>query len=105
MDTPTLKAKVKMLEKETKQYSTKGLSLDFEDVISYWKIYIYISVAIFLLLIIFRPKFIYTSRIETNPNGSQQNKLKIDYKKFIVYWLIFSLISCIGFFFYKTKSS
>lgn len=101
MDTPTLKARILELEKETRPYNEGKLSMDaktmsFHDVLSWPKLYIVVPIVIACFLILFSPPFI---MYET-----KDKKLKVSYKKLFVYWLLITTALLVGIFGYNYKN-
>jgi len=68
--------------------------------IEQYYIYLFPVIIIFLMLIVFRPKFIHTSTIV-----GDKVEYKFSFSKFIMYWIVFSLVIVVGIYTYKYKQS
>ena len=92
-DTPTLRNKVKDLEIEVNSYM--GKSTPMLDLASK-NIYLYIIAGVLLLLVVFRPTFLYREEIPSH-------KKVFCMKKLFLYWIMFSAILVIGLYAYNLK--
>lgn len=102
--TPTIEQKVKDLEKQLEPYAKLKSGEKVADHVtkdaffSLKKMYLYIPIVFFILLLIFQPDFI--KKTEKH-NGKEQKHLCM--KKFLLFWMIFSALSCVGIFAYNYK--
>lgn len=102
MDTPTLKMKVDLLQKDTRAYTTdRPVLFSMENVkefLTEHQTYVAIVVGVLIFLVLLKPPFLYTERIE---KGVAVKYFKI--KKLLTYWLVFSVLTCFGVFMYYTR--
>jgi len=103
MDTPTLKAKVRNLEKEAKNIAPAPIVFSFEavkekvvEVVDSKEVYIYLPIIWLILLLLIRPKFLY-SEVKVH----DRVKMVFSNRKLLLYWGIPVLVACVGLYFYK----
>lgn len=103
-DTPLIQSRVKELQEQIKPYSkNKGSSskvaFSFQNMLSSTKLYYILPIAIFFILVFWKPGFLH------NEDGDEDGNivLKFSYTKLFMYWIIVSLAVVIGLFGYNYK--
>lgn len=79
-----------------KKGKTNKVISNVKNFVSKYKCYLIVIFAIFLFLLILKPKFLLKVRM-AEPDIAVQ---EIDPKLFLRYWLIFSLVGCAGMYYY-----
>lgn len=100
VDTPNIQNRVKELQQEIRPYSTtkeKSTRLSIPSLGK--KIYIIVPVAVLVVLIIWRPGFLYQDVLN---NGEQTRKLS--FKKLLLTWLVSCSLIAVAFYTYKYKT-
>jgi len=93
--TPRIEKKIEELKHEfVKEKHTINLKTLYK-----YKFYIFIPGFFLIFLILLKPSFLYVKNSE-NKKGK-----KICVKRFLFFWMLFSLISCSALFFYNFKFS
>ena len=97
MDTPQLQNQVNGLQNQVSSYSGKRSYMSFsaKELLSSKKLYIAIPAVILLILLLFRPSFLY---YQTN-----ENKKRLSFKKVFIYWILISFTLMLGVFGYNYK--
>ena len=93
METPQLQNQIKELQSQVAPYSKKK-NISILGEISWKKIYIAIPVAVMMILLLVRPKFLYK-----DTKGNDTKSLSI--QKIFVSWLIISFLLVVGLFGYN----
>ena len=105
MDISDLKRHVGQLRAQVSPYSTKKTkmfsNIDIDVDILLTRFYITIPVVVFIVLVLFRPGFLYEERIDKDGN----NQLTFCFKSLLTYWLLFSTLLVVGVYAYKYKQS
>uniref|UniRef100_A0A6C0EK17 Uncharacterized protein n=1 Tax=viral metagenome TaxID=1070528 RepID=A0A6C0EK17_9ZZZZ len=97
-DTPLIQNRVRELRGEIQPYA-KGKKSSGGITFSSDKLYYIFPVLILIILIFWRPNFLYDEDGDAEGNVIR----KFSYKKLLMYWLIASLIVVIGMFAYNYK--
>lgn len=96
METPQLQKQIKELQSQVAPYSKKkGISIVGE--MSWKKIYIAIPIAVMIILLLLRPKFLYKDKFNTKGNVTKS----LSVQKIFVSWLILSFLFVVGLFGYN----
>lgn len=79
---------------------TKSSTSNISNGLIKYKKYIIIAMIILVVLILFKPKFIQSKIIPQEDGGKIQYNGKINFFALLRYWLIISLLICIGIYVY-----
>lgn len=106
-DTPTLIQRVKELQGEVRQYGdasfkkdTRGSTFSFSK-LKEINIYMAIPIGVFILLLLWKPNFVKVDRVDK----TKKIVKKFSFKKFMIFWLVFSATLALGVFGIKYKTA